>query len=457
MATESTRTFLLPREPVRTLAQYVESGGGQGLKRAIEIGPRKTIAQVRESRLRGRGGGGFPTGMKWASVADAPEGQLRFVVCNAAEGEPGTFKDRALIRANPYQVLEGLAIAAFAVGAEQAYIGIKEKYELEIGLLAGAASEATAEGFLGDVPVEVVLGPDDYLLGEEKALLETIDGRDPLPRWYPPYILGLQTGLVAGVGASSIGPDDRYNPTVVNNVETLANVPHILRQGPDWFRDIGTPDSPGTMVFTVCGDVQREGVAELPMGTRLSYLVYGIGEGVAAGRSVKAVFPGVSNSPIPNTLLETQLDFDSMRRIGSGLGSGGMIVYDDTACVVGAAAVLSEFLFRESCGQCPPCKLGTQNISRLLAELEAGEGEETVINEIAAWAENVTDANRCGLGAGERAVAAGLLQNFIEEIVSHLDRPCPYERTLALPKIVDLDVEAGRMTYDADYFDWRTA
>ncbi len=455
MNPDRTKSYLLTEGPIESLDRYISAGGGAGLGRALTIGPDSTIDEVRRARLRGRGGGGFPTGLKWSGVAATPEGQRRYMVCNAAEGEPGTFKDRALIRSNPYQLVEGLAIAAFAIGADEAYIGVKEKYGLEMGRLETAATEMRAAGLLGEIPVRVVTGPDDYLLGEEKALLEAIEGRDPLPRWYPPYVLGLHTNMAPGVGAASIGADDRFNPTVVNNVETLSNVPHILRNGPDWFRSTGTPDSPGTMVFTISGDVRHETVAELAMGTPLSWLIYGIGEGLREGRRVNAVFPGVSNSPIPERLLDTPLDFGSMASIGSGLGSGGMIVYDDTACVLRATAVLSRFLSIESCGQCPPCKLGTAAIHQRFSDLDQGEGDLMTVEEVQAWLGRVTDANRCGLGAGQRALAAGLLRQFTDDIVDHIGQPCGSTRDLRLPKIIDYVAEAGRFVYDDSYFGWR--
>ncbi len=265
--------------------------------------------------------------------------------------------------------------------------------------------------------------------------------------------MGLETGAVPGVGAGTVGAEEAFNPTVVNNVETLANVPHILQNGADWFRSIGTETSPGTMVFTVTGDVSRQAVAELPMGTPLSYLVYGPGGGPQPGRSVKAVFPGVSNSPLPSSLLETPMDFDSMRSVGSGLGSGGMIVYDDSACLVAVAATLSRFLAFESCGQCPPCKLGTRTISDLFSKLEEGSADDHVMSEISAWAGHVVDANRCGLGQGQRALATGVLHHFEEELRSHIGSPCTSERSIDVPKIIDLD--ADQVSYDVSYFRWR--
>lgn len=450
-------SYLLGDEPFRSLADYRSAGGGEGIRRAVEIGPDQVVEAILKSGLRGRGGAGFPTGIKWRGVADSDPAQRRFLVCNAAEGEPGTFKDRALLRYNPYQVLEGIAVAAFAIGAEEAFVGIKSRYQPEVAALERAATEMEEADLAGEIPIRIVTGPDDYLLGEEKGLLEAIEGRPPFPRWYPPYLLGLYTSMADGVGAGSIGWDEQVNPTVVNNVETLANVAPILVRGLDWFRSLGTEASPGHMLFTVCGDVIREAVVELPLGSPLAVLIHGAGEGPRPGRAVQAVFPGASNGPIPATRLDTPLDFDSMEAIGSGLGSGGMIVYDDSACVVAAAAILSRFLAIESCGQCPPCKLGTGAIADRLFQLDAGEAGSQILGEISAWVSRVTDANRCGLGAGERALTAGLLAHFGEEMVAHLEAGCPSSRVLGVPKISDWDPGAGRFSYDEGYLAWRQA
>lgn len=429
-----TRGFLVPEEPIRSLDAYIAVGGSRGLSVARDAGPEATEAVVRASGLRGRGGGGFPTGIKWAGIREGAAVE-KHVVCNAAEGEPGTFKDRWLLRVNPYQVIEGLAIAAFVVGTDSAYVGVKARFGQEIAALERASAEMSAAGWLEDLSVTIVPGPDDYLFGEEKALLEVIEGREPLPRLNPPYVQGL---FESGGDAHA---------ALVNNVETLANVPHIVSEGPEWFRSYGTSRSPGTMVFTVGGDVEREAVVELELGTPLSFLAYAIGGGPISGREIKMVTSGVSNSPLPPALLETPMDFDSLREVGSGLGSGGFTVWDDSRCAVAVGAVLSGFLYRGSCGQCPPCKLGTQAITERLGRLSRG-ASAIEVEEIAAWATRVTDANRCGLGAGQRALAEGLLRMFPEDLAHHArGEPCSGSSEVRPPVIDDWDPTAGTFVY----------
>src|ERR671918_1770174 len=297
---------------------YVAAGGGRGLERALSLSPEQVIEEVSLSGLRGRGGAGFPTGRKWLTVRTTGTGP-RYVVCNAAESEPATFKDRLLIRRNPYRVLDGLGIAAHAVGAERAYLGLKESFTTETEVLARALEEMERADAL-PVPVEVVAGPDHYLLGEETGLLEVIEEREPLPRVARPYYLGL----------FAKPPDE--NPTVVNNVETFSHVSHILAEGPDWLRRWGTEASPGTMLFTVAGDVEREGVFEAELGTPLAELLERAG-GVAGGREPKVILPGASSTALVPAQLETPLAFETMAAIGSGLGSAGFAVYDETTCI----------------------------------------------------------------------------------------------------------------------------
>jgi NADH-quinone oxidoreductase subunit F len=430
--------ILLPDGPVSSVDAYVERGGGRGLAEARQRTPDEVIEEVRRSGLRGRGGAGFPTGMKWRTVREDPC-PTKYVVCNAAEGEPGTFKDRWLLRANPYQVVEGLGIAAYAVGAERAFIGIKAGFEQEVQRLGVAMEEMAALDLVGPVAMELVPGPDEYLFGEEKALLEVIEGNAPLPRVVPPWM----EGLFRSPGSP--------NPTAVNNVETLANVPHILERGADWFRSFGTDDSPGTMLFTLSGDVLHPGVYELPLGFSLRELVFGVGGGPPAGRELKAIFPGASNTIITAEQLDTPLSFDAMRAVGTGLGSGGFVVYDDSACIVRATLAFSMFLYVESCGQCPACKHGTGAITDRLERIDRGEGSDVDVETILARALTVTDAQRCALPTGETLLAQSAVQVFGAEFVEHFGRGCPRPRDLLIPKIADFDESTGDFIYDERY------
>ena len=423
---------------VPTLDAYVEGGGGRGLAAALDLAPEDVIEEVRLSGLRGRGGAGFPTGIKWRTVREDPC-PTKYVVCNAAEGEPGTFKDRWLLRMDPYQVLEGLAIAAHAVGAQAAYLGIKAGFEREVGRLEQAMHEMVDRDLLGRIPIELVPGPDEYLFGEEKALLEVIEGNLPLPRIVPPWMEGL------------FRKPDSPNPTAVNNAETLANVPHIIREGAGWFRSFGTEDSPGTMLFTLTGDVRHPGVYELPLGLSLRELVYGLGGGPPEGRELKAVFPGASSTVISPEQLDTPLGFDPMRAVGTALGSGGFVVYDDSACIVRATLAFSRFLYVESCAQCPACKHGTGAITELLERIDRGDGSDDDVETILARALTVTDAQRCALPTGETLIAQSAVQVFGPEFAEHFGRGCPRPRDLPLPKILDFDEETGVFLYDERY------
>jgi NADH:ubiquinone oxidoreductase subunit F (NADH-binding) len=422
----------------RSFGEYEAAGGGRGLQAALAAWPVAVIQEVAQSGLRGRGGAGFPTGEKWRAIRAVGAGP-RFAVCNAAEGEPATFKDRLLLRTNPYQVLEGLAIAAYAVGAERAYVGVKEAFTQEVQALRRALGEMRNADALGGIAVELVLGPDLYLFGEETGLEEVIEGRPPLPRVARPFIQGL----------FATPPQD--NPTLVNNVETLANVPRILADGADWLRANGTEGAPGTMLFTICGDVRREGVFELPLGSPLRYLVEELAGGVPAGRAVKAIFPGASNAVIVPEQLDTPLDFDAMRQVGSGLGAGGFAVFDDSACMVQAAYRYSRFLFVESCGQCPACKFGTGEVTETLSAIDAGGGSDRDLELILVRARDSIGGQKCALPTGESLLMQSLVQVFGDEFAGHVGRSCPRPRELPLHKIVDWDAPGGRFAYDLAY------
>ncbi|CAN5745636.1 NADH-quinone oxidoreductase subunit NuoF [soil metagenome] len=452
-------TFLLPTEAITSFDAYLATDtGGQGVRRAQDLGPAATIDEVLRSGLRGRGGGGFPTGQKWAGLA-AQTGGRRYLVCNGAEGEPGTFKDRALMRANPYQLVEGLVIAAFAVEADEAFICLKASFEREIAGVTRAVQEFQAAGICTDCQITIVAGPEEYLFGEEKAMLEVIEGNEPLPRWLPPHLHGLfatapqlgwqshdrEPGHMAGSGSS---------PTMVNNVETLSNVPHILARGAAWFRSMGTAESPGTIVTTVVGDVIAPDVGEVEMGTPLRAVIDVVGSGVAPGRTVKAVFSGVANAVVTTADLDVPVSYEGFGSIGSGMGSAGFIVYDDTTCMVDAAYRFSRFLSIESCGQCPPCKLGSSAITEHLEHIETGRGDDQDLSAIAGWLEHVTDGNRCYLAVEEQLMVSSILRAYPDEFADHVElHRCPRPRRLPIPKLIDL--ANGRAVYDESFWQKR--
>jgi NADH:ubiquinone oxidoreductase subunit F (NADH-binding) len=447
----SRHRVVLSGAPVGSVGEYRARGGGEGLRVARSLGPWRTAEEVTLSGLRGRGGGGFRTGRKWLSVLDASrDDERRLVVGNGAEGEPGTFKDRAILRHNPYQVIEGLAIAALTVGAWRAFLAVKASFTREVEILRRALVEMRAVGLAGDVPISLVLGPDSYLFGEEKALLEVVEGEDPLPRRDPPYLHGLfasgpQMGWSAHQGGDAGG--EAANPTIVNNVETLATVPHVLTHGAEWYRALGTWDSPGTMVFTVVGDVVRPGYAELELGTTIRHIIEQVGGGTHPGRNLKAVFSGVANGVITADNLDVPATYEDLGAIGSGLGSAGFIVYDDTADMVAVARMFARFLHIESCGQCGACKLHSGAISDTLARVERSEAEDRDIEELGAALRVVTDQNRCYLPVELQTVVASILREFPDDFVTHLERTPIPSRLYRLPKIIDL--ADGTVTYDA--------
>jgi NADH-quinone oxidoreductase subunit F len=454
--------FLIPPEPITNLDAYLAtSTGGRGIAYAQEIGPEATIDLIARSGLRGRGGAGFPTGRKWSTIA-AQQDSRRFVVCNGAEGEPGTFKDRTLLRANPYQLVEGLIIAAFAVGADETFVCIKRTFERELAAVTRAVQEFQSAGICRDCTVSIVAGPDEYLFGEEKAMLEVIEGKPPLPRWFPPYEHGLfATAPQLGWEATPrSGPGGGPNPTLVNNVETLSNVPHILVHGADWFRSMGTAGSPGNVVATVAGDVIAPDIGEIELGTPLSTVIDAVGSGLPSGRHVKAVFSGVANPVVTADNLDVPVTYEAFAQAGSGMGACGFIVYDDTACMVDVAYQFSRFLYVESCGQCPPCKTGSGEITTHLENLETGVGTDDDIAGIGHWLPQVTDGSRCALALEERLVISSILRAFPEEFAEHVEQGrCPRQRALPFPKLVEL--AHGRATYDESFWskrpDWTTA
>jgi len=429
---------LLGPRPFASLADYRAATGAAAVALARASSPAATLAAVAESGLRGRGGAGFPAGTKWRSIAAHPC-PVRTVVCNAAEGEPGTFKDRWLIRHNPYAVLEGLLIAAHAVAARAIYIALKASFEREIARVIDALAELQAAGVLGEIPVTIARGPEEYLFGEEKALLEVIEGNDPLPRPadQPPY----ERGLFATVGSP--------NPALVSNAETFAHVPSIVRHGAASFRAVGTHDTPGTLLFTVSGDVRRPGVYERPAGITLRELFHDVAGGPREGRTLKAALSGVSVAPIAAERFDTPADFGSLALIGSGLGSAGFIVYDDAVSMPRVAQMAARFLYVESCNQCSACKQGLRTASAALDALFDPKREHSDFLSRARYgALSAPQGNRCYLPAEGAAIIPGLLARFGAEFEEQIRQPGRAPAPVPIPKIADWNEASGNFVLD---------
>jgi NADH:ubiquinone oxidoreductase subunit F (NADH-binding) len=424
---------------VSTLDDYLELGGGRGLDAARRMGPAAVLDDVEAAGVRGRGGAGFPTARKWRAVVEhGAESRATTVVVNGAEGEPGSFKDRALLRANPYRVLEGALIAAAALDAGRVVVGLKASFTPELERLHRAIAEITAAGWPGDVPIAVVAGPGEYLCGEETALLEVIDGRAPFPRIAPPFRRGV----------------DEVAPTLVNNVETLAHVACVLAEGPGWFREVGTDASPGTVVCTVSGDTRRHGVAEVAMGTPLREVIERVGGRPPRRRRVAAVMTGVSSALIPASRLDTPLTYEDMEAIGTGLGTAGFIVFDDRTDVAAVARGVSRFLAVESCGQCTPCKQDGLALAELFSRVVEDGASDADLGEIADRMRTVADEARCFLAAQHQRVAASIVEQF----GAQLRAPRAGRRGVApvIAPIADLDgdrfvLETGELAKQPDW------
>ncbi len=419
--------WLLPDAPYESYADYRSQWSEQAIDRARSRPPEKVLRLIQRSGLRGRGGAGFPTGTKWSTVA-YHECPTRQVVCNAAEGEPGTFKDRWLIRHNPYAVLEGMLIAAHVVEAEQLFIGIKASFRQEIERLHRAIDEMREAGLLSYVDILVHEGPDEYLFGEERALLEVIEGNEPLPReqHYPPYERGLF--------ATSTSP----NPAVVNNAETFAHVPSIVRAGPGSFRELGTADTPGTLLFTVSGDVMRPGIYERPAGITLHELFYEVAGGPREGRRFVAALSGVASAVITPERFATRADFGSMQLIGSGLGSAGFMVIDDSQSIPRVTQAVTRFLYVESCNQCSACKHGLRTASEAIDELfNVATASDDDVPRALYGARSAPQGNRCYLPVQGSVLVPSLLKAFagaFETQRQYPEAPC---KPWPIPKFVD--------------------
>ena len=402
------------------IEEYIAAGGYEALGKALtEMSPDEVIEEIKRSGLRGRGGAGFPTGVKWELVRKAP-GNEKYVICNADEGDPGAFMDRAILEGDPHAVLEGMAIAAYAVGAKRGYIYVRAEYPLAIQRLKRAISQAREYGLLGDdifesgfsFDVELRMGAGAFVCGEETALIASIEGRRGEPRPRPPY--PAQSGLWG-------------KPTLINNVETFANVRHIILKGADWFSAIGTETSKGTKVFALAGQVRNTGLVEVPMGITLRELIFEVGGGVPEGRKFKAVqIGGPSGGCLPEELLDVPVDYESLREHGAIMGSGGVIVLDDSACMVNVAKFFLQFTADESCGKCTPCRVGTQMMLEILNRITEGEGTEEDLERLEELAQLVKSASLCGLGQTAPNPVLSTLRYFRDEYLAHIrDKACP--------------------------------
>ncbi len=419
---------VLPSAPILDVDAYVRAGGGRGLDAARLLGPTGVIEHLLAAGLRGRGGAGFPTGRKWAAVQAHGSSVLpTTVVVNAAEGEPGSFKDRALLRRNPFAVLEGALIAAETLGSDRVIVAVKASFVTEAHVLRRAILDAYHAGWTTGVDVLVFEGPGEYLYGEETALLEAIDGRPPFPRVAPPYRHGVEevatddSGQPAQVVMADTTDENLAPPTLINNVETMANIPGIMANGPSWFREQGTDDSPGTIVCTVTGCTRRHGVGEFPMGTPLRTVIDEVGGGPRPGRHIAAVMSGVANPVVPAELLDTPVSYEAMEAIDSGLGAAGFIVFDDTTDFAALGHGVSTFLAVESCGQCTPCKEDGLALAEILERVQRSVASDADLQAIDDHLATITDGARCFLAHQHQRVIRSLLAGYGDEIRGHID------------------------------------
>lgn len=396
------------------IEEFITSNGYEALGKALtEMTPESVIDVIEKSGLQGRGGAGFPAGRKWRFV-QAAQGEKKYIVCNADESEPGTFKDRIVLEGDPHLTLEAMAIAGYAVGADEGYIYIRGEYGLAFRRLEKAILQAKEFGFLGNnifgtnfnFNIHVHAGAGAYVCGEETALLESLEGKRGEPRSRPPY--PVTNGLWD-------------KPTLVNNVETLANIPAILRHGAEWYRSFGTPSSPGTKVYTIMGNVNFSGVIEVPMGITLREVINIYAKGMKPGSTLKlAQTGGSSGSIIPAVLQDTPMDFESFRKAGVSLGSGALLICDQHTCIVDLVKILLQFFRFESCGKCTPCRIGTQRAYEIVERITQGQGKLEELDKLLDLANEMERASNCGLGQTAAVPMRDMLKHFRTEVEAHI-------------------------------------
>ncbi|ADI00924.1 MAG TPA: NADH-quinone oxidoreductase subunit NuoF [Syntrophothermus lipocalidus] len=376
---------------------YINAGGYKSLEKARSMSQMDVIQEVKKSGLRGRGGAGFNAGQKWMFAYQAQADQ-KYVICNADEGEPGTYKDRIIMESDPHSVLEGMAICGYAIGANKGYIYCRGEYPYVVDILNTAIAQAKAKGVLGEFDIEVRMGAGAYVCGEETALIESIEGSRGEPRYKPPF------PPVSGLWGK---------PSIVNNVETFANIAIILEKGADWYASLGAPSYPGTKVLTLTGDVVNKKFIEVPTNTTIREVVYGFGGGIPGGKKFKAVqIGGTSGGFIPESLLDTPIDFDSMAAIGATLGSGAVLVMDETRDIVDVVERIAKFFEHESCGKCAPCREGTMRMYKLMSKVNKGQGTAKDVALMERLGRVMSVACLCGLGQAAPTPVLTTIKHF---------------------------------------------
>lgn len=419
------------RIDAESIDEYIAAGGFQAMTKAFfDMTPQEVIDEVTKSGLRGRGGAGFPAGKKWGQVARQKE-TTRYVVCNGDEGDPGAFMDGSVMEGDPYKMIEGMVIAAYAVGAENGYIYVRAEYPLSVKRLRMAIEQAEAYGLLGDnilgsgvnFHLHINRGAGAFVCGEGSALTASIEGNRGMPRVKPPRTV--EKGLWE-------------KPTVLNNVETYANVPKIILQGADWFRTIGTEGSPGTKTFSLTGSIENTGLIEVPMGTTLRHIIYDIGGGLKSGAAFKGVqIGGPSGGCLVDEQLDQPLDFDSVKKLDAIMGSGGLVVMDENTCMVEVARFFMNFTQNESCGKCVPCREGTKRMLEILERIVAGKGTREDLDLLDELASTITDTALCGLGKSAALPVMSTLRLFRKEYEEHVvDKKCAAKNCTALRRFV---------------------
>ncbi|MDR3628992.1 MAG: NADH-quinone oxidoreductase subunit NuoF [Desulfocapsaceae bacterium] len=403
-----------------SIEEYVAVAGYTAARKALtQMTPAEIIETMKKSGLRGRGGAGFPTGLKWSFCA-ANESDDRYIICNADEGDPGAFMDRSVVEGNPHAVLEGMIIGAYAIGATHGYVYIRAEYPLAVNRLNMALEQAKEKGFLGkklfgtsfDFDIKVKLGAGAFVCGEETALIASIEGERGMPRAKPPF--PANKGLWG-------------KPTIINNVETLANIPAIINRGAEWFASIGSEKSKGTKVIALTGKIRNTGLIEIPMGTPLKDIIFNIGGGIEGDKLFKAVQTGgPSGGCIPQQHIDLPVDYEGLKSVGSMMGSGGMVVLDETDCMVNISKFFLEFTQAESCGKCVPCRIGTKRLLEILTRITEGNGRKGDIELLQELAEDVRDSSLCGLGMSAPNPVLSTLKYFRHEYEAHINqKKCP--------------------------------